>query len=204
MSSPISDCERLAREEEGGALVEAALTLPIIVALVFAIIEFGLYLWEQNSAVKAAQLGARLAVTSDPVAIGPGLTSAPITGALGASCRLDPATNPCVRYDAVCTSTGCTTRSHSMGATLGFSQNAFNAVVGRMRDIYPALQAESVEISYVSNGLGFVGMPGAVPGDVTVRIVAPPHRFVVLGAFTPLIDLRVRASSTLPSEDLRS
>ena len=63
----------LAGNESGAALVEAAMVLPIVLLLVFGLTEVSLYLWTRSLAVKAVQLGARQAVVSSPVAIGPGL-----------------------------------------------------------------------------------------------------------------------------------
>src|SRR5687767_13989137 len=89
MSKSMSENNRHAmrrtRSECGAAGVEFALIFPLLLLLTFGIIEFGLVMIQMTMLEKATQLGARKAVTWDPVApilatytasetgIGPGL-----------------------------------------------------------------------------------------------------------------------------------
>jgi len=56
----------LRRSEEGAALVEFAIVLPVLLLLVFGIIDFGRALSAQNSIVAAVNDGARLAAVQYP------------------------------------------------------------------------------------------------------------------------------------------
>src|SRR5215813_6975097 len=66
---------RLLGDQTGGALVEAALLIPILFTFTLGSVDF-LYAFSQwTAATKAVQTGARLAAVSDPVASG--LTTTP-------------------------------------------------------------------------------------------------------------------------------
>lgn len=56
------------RRRQGGAvMVEMALTLPLFILLVFAIIELALVVFNFTRAVEATRAGARFAIVNDPV-----------------------------------------------------------------------------------------------------------------------------------------
>src|SRR5260221_5919126 len=57
----------LAREQNGGVLVEATILIPIIFVFVLGSVDFLFAFFQWNMANKAVQLGARLASVSDPV-----------------------------------------------------------------------------------------------------------------------------------------
>src|SRR6478672_11218012 len=52
-------------DSRGAAAVEFALVLPVLVALVFGIIQYGIYFWARQSAVAAAREGVRRASVGD-------------------------------------------------------------------------------------------------------------------------------------------
>jgi Flp pilus assembly protein TadG len=52
-------------DDRGAAAVEFALVLPILIVLVFGIIQYGIYFWARQSAVAAAREGARRASVGD-------------------------------------------------------------------------------------------------------------------------------------------
>lgn len=201
MSSQISASRRLRSDERGAVLAETAITIPVILLLVFAIVEIGIYLWQWNAANKATQLGARYAVTSDPVADGPGLTSSPATGAMGTDCRADAA-NQCLTFEVQCTLVGGCSGTSSIGGAYALVPAAFNEVVAQMQLAYPDLDPNTVSIRYRSNGVGFIGFPGHIPNDVTVQILTEDYAFAVLSGFVNLSALRIRAETSLSSEDL--
>src|SRR5687768_2703798 len=62
MTHSVLKCSR------GTTMVETALTFVLLLALTFGIFEFSHVFWQWNSAEKATRLGARLAVTANPVA----------------------------------------------------------------------------------------------------------------------------------------
>ncbi|MCK0153399.1 pilus assembly protein [Alcanivorax sp. S6407] len=55
------------RSQGGAVMVEMALTLPVFLLLVFAIIELALVIFDFTRAVDATRAGARYAIVNDPV-----------------------------------------------------------------------------------------------------------------------------------------
>jgi GTPase involved in cell partitioning and DNA repair len=53
------------RHESGAAAVEFALVLPILILLIFGIIQYGIYFWARQSAVAAAREAARRSSVGD-------------------------------------------------------------------------------------------------------------------------------------------
>ena len=53
------------RNQRGAAAVEFALVLPIFIALVFGIIQYGFYFWTAETANSAAREAARRVVVGD-------------------------------------------------------------------------------------------------------------------------------------------
>ena len=71
MSSPPSSfIAQLARDEDGGPLVEVAIILPILILFLFGGVDFMNALYQWNAAAKAVEIGARIAAVSDPIASG--------------------------------------------------------------------------------------------------------------------------------------
>lgn len=55
------------KHDEGSSAIELVLLTPVLIALIFAVVQAALLWNAQHAAVAAAQQGARLARTSDPV-----------------------------------------------------------------------------------------------------------------------------------------
>ena len=55
------------KREHGATMVEMALTLPLFLLVIFAIIEFALVIFTWTRAVDATRAGARYAIVNDPV-----------------------------------------------------------------------------------------------------------------------------------------
>tara|TARA_B100000676_G_C17981679_1_gene789383 strand:- start:36 stop:536 length:501 start_codon:yes stop_codon:yes gene_type:complete len=55
------------KREQGATMIEMALTLPLFLLLVFAIIELALVIFTWTRAVDATRAGARYAIVNDPV-----------------------------------------------------------------------------------------------------------------------------------------
>jgi Flp pilus assembly protein TadG len=56
---------RLYRCDRGSTAAEFAMTLPLVILLLFGIIDAGRLAWEFNRAEKATQVGARVAVVTN-------------------------------------------------------------------------------------------------------------------------------------------
>lgn len=193
-------------DQEGAALLEAALVLPVVLLLVFGLTEVSFYLWTRSLAVKAVQLGARQAVVSPAVASGPGLDPAGDAGFWrglppGVSCA--PAggeRSPCPSFQVRCAvGTGC--RCQGDGCGFRFAAGRLQPVLRAMRAVLPDLKPENVEIAYATNGLGYAARPGPVPVDVEVRLVGFSYHPLFLGDLFGAA-LPVAAAAVLPSEGL--
>lgn len=195
---------RFGRDEGGAALIEAALVLPILLLLLFGLMEFSLYAWNAALASKAVQLGVRRAIVSDPVALGPGLDSRDGTSwqglPPGARCATTAATNPCPNFAIRCTAaTSCRCLRGACGYR--FSQERLEPILAAMQAVLPALRAENIEISYSTNGSGYVARPGPVPVDVGLSLVGFHYRPLLLGDLLGRAIL-LNASAMLPGESL--
>lgn len=156
------------RDHRGAGAAEFALVLPLFLIFLLGTIDAGRYAWEFNRAAKATQTGARWAIVTDIIPGGDASDSLEnysfaINGITPQGEVVQPADFPGV----TCTSTGgtasCTCKA---GGTCNFSvtvdaaaQADWNRLVGRMRQIYPAIQSDNVRIDYDWSGLGFSGDP---------------------------------------------
>lgn len=193
--------------DRGAVATEFALLFMSLFVLTIGILEFGLAVFEWARIEKALQRGARLAVVTDPVATDlrdfSGKTSANM---FGDPCR-DSATGgiqPYCQYDPdpiVCTASGCN--------GYGFDATAFNAIVARIQETNPRIQAANVVVEYRATELGFVGRPGGradefnlVP-SVTVRVRNLAYPFYVLDDLLGFSNLIMpEFATTLIGEDL--
>ena len=182
------------------------MVLPILLVLVFGLMEISLYFWEWGLAQKAAQLGARRAVVSTPVAAGPGLDSLDSDTYWdglppGASCFPSAdGTSICPRFSVTCDiGAGC--RCPGGSCRFQFVASRLTPILAAMRTVMPGLNATNIEISYTTNDLGYVTRPVPVPVDVRVRLVGITYRPLLLtGILGP--SLFVQAFADLPSESL--
>ena len=193
-------------DEDGAALIEAALVLPVLLLLVFGIAEVSLYFWTWGLAAKAVQLGVRRAVLSDAVAVGPGLDPAE-SGRYwdglppGASCSPPPGgVSLCPDFSVRCDPTdGC--RCTGNACRFRFAAGRLTPILKVMRAVMPDLQPANVEISYATNGLGYVSRPGPVAVDVRIQLLGVHYTPLFFGDLLGA-SLPVRASAWLPSETL--
>jgi Flp pilus assembly protein TadG len=195
---------KLLRDISGAILVETTIVLPMFLLLVLGTIDVTYMFYEWALANKAAYVGARIAVVSDPVA-------AKITDLNYTESQLQLIGQPC--FDnagnnvncplvppTVCTSTACTPN------TFGFDSTAFKNIFDRMKVILPRLQLQNVTITYQANDSGFVGQPYvgnsaqfSLPLNVTVSIIDMTHQFYFIGPLVKFFGVFFPAMSTLPT-----
>ena len=197
--------ERLIRSEGGASGVEFAMLVPLLLILLFGIIDGGRFAWEFNRAEKATQAGARVAIVTDIVASdlytqdfvgqtvgGVGYTQGdPIqASALGQiTCQQSGG------------AVGCTCTVNPCPALGTPSSSGWNAVVSRMQAMYPAISAANVAVEYRGSGVGYAGDPSGMDMSplVTVRLKDLE--------FTPITTLLLatlkmpEAATTLTAED---
>jgi hypothetical protein len=223
--------KKLLRDIRGSVLVEATIAFPLMLLITLGTIDFTYMLYEWDLASKAAYRGVRLAIVSDPVANGITNLIWPDPTQMGDSCIKSDGTTfaNCPTVSTVCTasSTSAGTCSGSP-ATATFNSAAFDAIFDvpdpndprypGMKQIFPSLQPQNVQISYQTSGLGFVGRPDGLPMEVTVSIKCMTHQFFFIGALmgwifpsltgcdpTPPAGPSIPGfASTLPSEGMGS
>ncbi len=199
---------KIRSNQDGAALIEAALILPVLLVVVFGMADLALFLWQLNSAGKAVQLGARKAVVSEPVARGAGLTQGESAGywngmTLGESCAPRPdGSSACPVFRVTCSiKLRCVCETGRCDFAL--AEERFAPIESAMRAVLPQLRADQIELTYATNHLGYVGRPIPVAVDVTVRITEMRYELLFLGGLIGRF-LPIRAAVTLPGENMRS
>ena len=187
-------------DKTGSAFIEYAIVFPLFISVTLGTVDVTYMLFDWALANKAAYVGARAAVVSDPVA-----TSAtnPLTNPsytqsqsqqIGQLC-FNPSTGVS-NGNCPSISTVCTPNSSSGGSCTNsytFDNTAFLAILGKMQAVFPRLQRQNVQISYNTNGQGFVLQPGGLPMDVTVSVQGMTHRFYFISGLE-----RVRSTPSIP------
>jgi hypothetical protein len=187
---------------------EFALVLPLLLLLLFGIIDAGRFLWDFNRAEKATQVGARVAVVTDSVPSG--LASEDYVGQTvgGVTLTQGDAIPAAALGDIKCTRDSCSCETEPCPSTLGtINTDVFdNVLLRRMQSIFPYIEACNVELHYGGSGLGFAGDPNGmeIAPLVTVKLV---HSATCALKFTPITSLLFLSfdmpefSTTLPAED---
>ena len=194
----------LGREQGGAAAVEFALVGGLLIAVLFAAVEFGHAFWQWNAATKAVQLGARLAAVSSPV-------SSDLKTLSGLSASVLPG-DPMPYFERVCSGATrqCSNGSYDAAAmnaiVYGPGNTACSATEQRaMCRIFGRIKPENVVVEYVHTGLGFAGRPGGPVPTVTVRLTGLNFDFVVLGGLLGLGPMQMPGlATTVTGEDLSS
>ena len=186
----------MSRDTSGATAAEFTLVLPLLLILLFGIIDGGRFLWESNRAEKATQVGVRMAVVTNVLA--PGLVSEDYTGKVVGGVTIkagDPIPAGALGIIQCKNSGGCTCKTAPCPSSLGTMDSAtFGKVVARMTAIDPNITADNVVVSYSGSGLGTAGDGGSTSMDmsplVTVELTGVK--------FVPVTSLLL-ASMTLPS-----
>ena len=195
-------------DRRAASAAEFALVLPLLMIMLFGIIDAGRFLWLMNKSEKATQMGVRMAVVTDPVS--PDLVDEDY-----AAGGLDP--GDLIPASALgtltCTSTGCTCDVSPCPSGGSVDATAFGVIVARMQAMNPLIQPQNVAISYSGSGFGYAG--SAVSGGggggggatetmeidplVTVRVTGIQMDFIsTLG----ILDINMPAArATLTAED---
>ncbi len=130
------------------------MVLPLLILFILGMIDAARLMWETNRVEKATQMGARMAVVTQPVStglathdyLGGGLTQGDIIprSALGVI--------TCGRNSCTCTGS-CPNNATVSDAT------AFDLIFARMQLMKPDISADEVTVSYRGSGLGYAGDP---------------------------------------------
>lgn len=175
------------RDERGASAAEFALVLPLLLLLLFGIIDVGRYMWEHNRAEKAAQMGVRYAIVAEMVPSGLETHSFTIDDNIPAG-----DTVPTASFDrASCDATSCTCTGGSVCGSIGHDPAAFQAIVDRMQLFYPSITDSDVTIEYRNVGLGYSGDPNGpdVAPLVTVELTGLQFQPITLMMFGATVSM---------------
>lgn len=159
--------QRFKRDESGVTLVEYTLVFMLLMLLTFGLIEFGVVLYQYNSAEMATSVGARYIATRGPVVTGISDCGVATGEPAGTPCRdIDGSDEWSFTCNANAPSGNC------QGVPLA-------ALVTEMQRFAPNVEAQNVEVIVWGAGFGFVGRNSPVP-MVTVRLTGMQYDFVAL------------------------
>ncbi|WP_341712981.1 TadE/TadG family type IV pilus assembly protein [Erythrobacter sp.] len=159
--------------DQSGGVAEFALLLPLIMLFMLGLIDAGRYAYDFNRGEKATQVGARVAVVTNPLVTQ--LTTYTFSGVtvggvqLGQGDRIPQAALGTI----TCTSTACTcTVTPCLGGTLTLDTAAFAVMANRVKQIWPMVEDADITVEYSGSGLGYAGNPSGmdIAPFVTVRL----------------------------------
>ena len=199
------------RDRRGASAAEFALVLPLFLLFLLGTIDAGRYIWAVNEAEKATQIGARWAVATQLIPGGDssdGLLQHDFIGdGVETGTAVGVANFPGLYCQTTGTALGCTCKSggtcnFNREATSNASKNAWSALIGRMRGIYPGLSASNVRVDYDNAGLGYAGDPNGADVAPLVTVSLRDLRFqpMTLILFNGTLPIP-RASYSLTLED---
>jgi Flp pilus assembly protein TadG len=193
---------KLLRDIRGSVLVETTIVLPILLVLVLGTIDVTNMFYAWTLANKAAYMGARMAVTSNPV--DPAVTNLTYTSA-----QLQNIGQSCLDFSCPSASTVCTGTATEVTCR-GGDDAAFTRILDTMQRVFPRLQRQNVTISYQTNGTGVVGQtwegsadPGnpqfTLPMNVTVSIAGMTHQFYFISPLLQFLGGGISATPAIPT-----
>jgi Flp pilus assembly protein TadG len=173
------------RDRSGAAAAEFALVLPLLLILMFGIVDAGRFLWAVNIAQKATQAGARVAVVTNPVSSG--FVSVDYVGVDGLKQgdRIPASEFPTI----TCTSSTC-------------AGGAFDLIVARMHALDNDITPANVVVTYRGSGIGYAGDPNGSQVQPLVTVTAQSLPFVPITTLLFVEWSLPDFSTTLTAEDL--
>ena len=191
---------RLFRSTGGASAAEFALVLPLLLLLLFGIIDAGRFMWDYNRAEKATQMGVRFAAVADPVL---GSSFSDYSFSISDGIAQGSAVPTANFYNATCTQGSCSCVGGTVCGSVVYTDAAFQNITNRMKAMYSPITAANVSIEYKNIGLGFAGDPNGpdVAPLITVRLTGldfHPITCLMLACTIEMPDFR----AALTAEDL--
>ncbi|WP_212523408.1 TadE/TadG family type IV pilus assembly protein [Actibacterium sp. MT2.3-13A] len=191
-----------ARNETGATLVEGLLVFPILLIVFSALIEFGFAVFQWNQAVKAVQLGARLAAVSDPLATDMTPLTADYSGNEGRETPSTPVTVSCGAGTTPCD--GARLNRLVYGSD-GVCDGSFGTSMPGMCDFNEYIRPANIRVSYQRSGLGYIGRPWGPVVTITLELDGLHFNLPFMGALLGVNEMTIPAHPvTVTSEDLCS
>ena len=173
--------------------MEYTLVFALMMMLTFGLIEFGVCFYQYNAAEKATAIGARYIATRGPVLTGLG-DCGPSVSTSGYS-----AGTYCAN---VAGASSWSSTCNAQAPAAGCQAAVLNALVARMQQFAPNLEAQNVQVVLRGSEFGFVGRGAAVP-LVTVRLTGLTYDFIALDDLLGLGPLTMPTfDATIVGEDL--
>ena len=201
--------QSLARDRNGGVLVEATVLIPIIFVFVLGSVDFLFAFFQWNMANKAVELGARRAAVSDPVSSDLSTMTGLINGVLPGQ-PMPAFTRTCSTSDPTGAIGTCTGGRYSAAAMQrivfgeGGATTCGNANTA-MCKLYSPITAANVTIAYTQTGLGYAGRPGGPVPTITISLQNLPFRFFFLSGLLGFSNMNIPAmTTTITGEGLSS
>lgn len=186
----------LVTDRRGSGAAEFALVLPLLILLLFGVIDAGRFLWEMNRAEKATAAGAREAVVTDVIPGGLYIYDYVGFGGLTQGDVIPASAFGSITCDSVvCTPTGTTP---PVGT---FNTVSFNRIVTRMTGLNGNITAAKVRITYSGSGLGYAGDPNGMDVSPLVTVSLTGMTFDPLILFGMVAFSMPDFRTTLTAED---
>lgn len=180
---------RLLRCRKAASSAEFALVLPLLLVLLFGVIDAGRFMWEYNRAEKATQMGVRFAVVTNMVPSGLSSYSFAVTDGIAQGTAV-----PTANFEhAACNNVDCSDCAGSVCGSIGYDGTAFQNIVTRMSTMYPPIAPSNVTVTYKNVGLGFAGNPDGPDVSTLVTVALKGLKF------HPITCLVFRCSISMPN-----
>lgn len=148
---------RILKHDRGAVGGEFAMVLPLLILLLFGVIDVGRYMWSLNQLEKATQMGARMAVVTDMVPTG--LASYNFGTVLGQGAKIPTSSFGAMQCTSNGTAASCSCVSNCSNIATTASSPSFNAIADRMTQIAGSVSRTNVTVRYDNSGLGYAGDP---------------------------------------------
>lgn len=209
------NARRILADQLGASAAEFALVLPLLCLLLFGIIDAGRWMWSYNEMEKATQTGARVASATQIIPSGIAGTwvgqtvngtvltqgdNIPVSAIGTIACTKAATTLSCSCTGVNLVIPSGVTNPASCPGTI--NSTGWDAILSRMKNIYPEITDANVEVDYKASGLGYAGDPDGlnISPLITVRLRGLSFRPLSLLMITSIKALPA-AATTISAED---
>lgn len=199
----VNRVQRFRRDQSGITLLEGLISLPIMMITFIVLVELGWGLFQWSQAAKAVQFGARRLAVSTPVVTNLDAMSADFGGLLEGDPV--PATVVSVSCGAGAAACDATELNRLVFGSDGICNGSAADTLLGMCDLMPMIQPANLRITYIRDGLGYVGRPAGPVLSIRVELVDLQFNYLLLGNLFGLNSLSIPPHPvTITSEDLSS
>lgn len=195
------------RDDRGVSLSEGLITIPIVLLMFAAFIEFGYAMSQWNQTVKALQYGARLAAVSDPLVDSDDFADAFPTDADDPLNNGDATPNDST-ISLSCGGSGSPCDAAALSRIVTGSDGACGAA-GDPRpgicDLNRRIQPGNLVVTYQRSGLGYWGRPDGPVLTMRLEVRDITFDLPIIGALLGLDQITIPAHPvTITTEDLKT